>query len=521
MYRYKILGVAALSAAIVLLSAGLATWSVRATDRHLEQAALAHSLLSEHLHLSVRAYRLFKQLTDEVVLGARANQIVARNKQAAIEESLNRIRDLEHRQREALGIEATRGTVEDTDALDALIATIIREFDAVLAMSVESRDPRAVATLLEDRIDIAFREAVNAALARQQRVVDAMTRRVERVHQQLLIISFLLALVMVGVAIWASTCLIIGISRPLTALRTGAEALAGGDTTHRLPRGFDAEFDAVAGTFNSMAEQLQARQQTREQSQLALESAVRERTAELQALNETLKHADGSRRHFLADVSHELRTPLTIIRGEAQVALRAASRSTDDYREALRSILEQSVSLSTLVEDLLFVARVDAGSVRLSRRVMHLDDLVEMARQQFEGLRGTRSVHLVVRQQAEQALPWTADPQRLRQLLGILLDNALRYSPEGGDVQLHCDADAEGLCLGIQDAGPGIAAEELPFVFERFFRGVNAEHQSSQGVGLGLAVAKAIVEAHGGRIEASSAPGAGTRMTVWIPREPA
>ncbi len=521
MYRYKILGVAALSVAIVILSSGLATWSVRATDRHLEQLGLAHSLLSEHLQLSVRAYRLFKQLTDEVVLGARANQAVDRNKKAAIRESLARIRDLEIRQREALGIEATRGTVEDTDALESLIATIITEFDAFLATPPAARDARSVATLLEDRIDIAFREAVNAASARQQRVLDAMTRRIERVHQQLIIASFVLALAMIGVAIWASATLIIGISRPLTALRTGAEALAQGDTTHRLPRGFDAEFDGVAETFNGMAEQLQSRQQTREQAQLALEQAVRERTAELVALNEALKRSDGSRRHFLADVSHELRTPLTIIRGEAQVALRGAARSADDYQEALRSILEQAVSLSTLVEDLLFVARVDTGSVRLARRMLRLADLGDMASQQFEGLRQTRDLQFSTQFTAGEDVPWTADPQRLRQLLGILLDNAIRYSPEGAAIRLHAETDTQGLRFAVEDAGPGITAEELPFVFDRFFRGARAEQQAAQGVGLGLAVAKAIAEAHGGRIRADSQPGAGTRIEVWIPRETA
>ena len=289
-----------------------------------------------------------------------------------------------------------------------------------------------------------------------------------------------------------------------------------------MPQGYDAEFDAMATAFNAMAAQLAQHDAEREDARRALEAAVGERTVELTRANAELQRADAARRHFFADVSHELRTPLTIIRGEAQVALRAAQRPPEELREALRSVLDQAVGLSRLVDDMLFIARADAQAVRLQRRSIDLAALNEELLRDLRGQAQARDVRL---EAAPVPAPGqlVADPDRLRQLLLTLLDNALRYSPPQGRVRLRWEHAAQGWMATVEDEGPGIDPSDLPHVFDRFFRGAGAgepgRSDGGAGLGLGLAVARAIAQAHGGDIEADSAPGQGTRMRLRLPAD--
>lgn len=512
MYRRKIRWVAWLGATIVAGAAALAIWSVASTQHHLSQAKLANNLLAEHLQLSVRSYRLFKQLTDEVLLGTLANQAVARNKQAAIESSLAKIRYLELKQRDELG--PVPGAVEDTDALEALIANIVANFEALHELPAGPERASRANAILEDQIDISFRESVNAALERQQGVVNRMDHQIGAVHTQLVGVSAALLILALVSAFAANRLLERGIARPLASLYEAARALGRGELNHRVPRGFDAEFEEMAMAFNSMAERLSEKEASREETRRDLEAAVEERTAALQDANASLQRSDAARRHFFADVSHELRTPLTVIRGEAQVALRASKRSEADYREALDAIHDQAVGLSRLVDDMLFVARSDARTIRLNRRRIDpaalTDDVFQALRNSAEG----RSVALHC-DVAEGSGRLSADPDRLRQLVMILLDNALRYGPAGSTVRVHWTPEERHWHLRVEDSGPGIDPQDLPHIFDRFFRGTSDDEGS--GLGLGLAVAKAIVQAHDGEIRAESAAGIGTTMHVTLP----
>jgi two-component system, OmpR family, sensor kinase len=518
MYRRKILLVALLAVAIVGAAALLAVWSVKSTERHLNQAEIAHNLLAEHLQLSVRSYRLFKQLTDEILIGRAANQSDVRNKRAIISVSLARIRDLELEQRSALGADAAPGAVEDTDALEALIDTIIDEFESLLALPPGTPRGERVTSILEDRIDVSFREAVNAALERQQGVVRTMNQQVDRVHVQLVGLSTALALAALFGALGASQLLVRGIARPLDALQEGARRLGEGHFDHRVPRGFDSEFDQMAVAFNGMAEQLSAQHASREDIRRQLEDAVDKRTRELTEANAALQRADDVRRHFFADVSHELRTPLTVIRGEAQVALRAAERDPQEYREALQAVLDQSIGLSRLVEDMLFIARADAQTIRLNRRPIDPTELTADILREMRRVADARQVTLTPAPVTD-GPALLGDPDRLRQLLIILVDNAVRYSPAGGRVTVHWTPVEAGWELAVEDGGSGIDPQDLPYIFDRFFRGHGETHddRATTGLGLGLAVAKAIVTAHGGQIGAESAPGTGCTIRAHLP----
>ena len=515
-YRLKVALVAGFAAVTVSLSAALAVWSVNASERHIQQAELAHSLLNEHLQLSVHAYRLFKQLTDEILLGSAANQSIVRNKRAAIAGSLARIRVLELEQRKALGPELAPGAVEDTDDLERQIEAIIAEFGQILNQPVGPARAQQVSKTLEDRIDIGFREAVNAALERQQRVVLRMNQQVNAVHQRQIGLSIGLVLATVFGALAMGWLLHRGIAVPLDSLHTAAQAWAGGDLRHRVPAGFDVEFDRIATTFNGMAERLAEHEHARERTQRELEAAVLERTQELSAANQALQRADAVRRQFFADVSHELRTPLTVIRGEAQVALRGKPRSAEDYREALSVVVEQAVGLSRLVDDMLFIARTDAERIRINRRAIDLRALVDEVAHELSGLAAPREVHIDAEFDSDMDSV-IADPDRVRQLLVILLDNAIRFSPSGGRVRVEMVQEADQWSLSVADQGPGIDSQDLPYIFDRFFKAQTDRTDNSQGLGLGLAVAKAIVTAHDGDISVRSEPGKGTQIRARFP----
>jgi signal transduction histidine kinase len=220
-------------------------------------------------------------------------------------------------------------------------------------------------------------------------------------------------------------------------------------------------------------------------------------------------------RRFVADASHELRTPLAVIRGEADVAL-SKERPAGEYRESLGIILDESRRLSRLVEDLLNLARADAGHVKLQIREFYFNDLVAECCRSLQGLAAAREVALSFRSQGDAA--FRGDEELLRRLVINLLDNAIRYTPAGGQVTAALESEDAGVRLRVSDTGIGISPEAAPHVFERFYRSDKSRSRAGGGFGLGLSIVKWIAESHHGAIELDSQPSAGSTFTVTLPR---
>jgi heavy metal sensor kinase len=253
---------------------------------------------------------------------------------------------------------------------------------------------------------------------------------------------------------------------------------------------------------------------------LAQRVAVPRTGDELQRMSETwnevlerLEIAVKRLRQFTADASHELRTPLAVIRATAELALRR-EREPKEYRDSLRAIESEAEHMTALTESLLTVARGDAGGFHMPLTTTDLNDLVNDVVHRNEGLAAENGIRLEAGTGAQAVLA-AANASGIRRLLAILVDNALKHTPAGGTVTVTAATRDGGAVLMVEDTGEGIAADALPHIFERFYRGDPARGSGS-GFGLGLSIAQAIAQAHGSEIAVESAPGAGARFSLTL-----
>ncbi len=222
-------------------------------------------------------------------------------------------------------------------------------------------------------------------------------------------------------------------------------------------------------------------------------------------------------RRFMADAAHELRTPLAVMRSRAEVAL-ARPRDGASYVAALRSLERETIQVARIVDDLLTLARADAGQRPIERARVFLDDIMLDAADAARAIAAPRGVHVEV--DAFEEAPVTGDPRLLRELAMILLDNAIKFSRPDGVVRAGVRSVNDAATLTVSDTGIGIPAEQLPHVFDRFYRGNEARTRdgAADGAGLGLSIAQWIAGEHGATIRLESQPGQGTQAVVQFPR---
>ena len=297
--------------------------------------------------------------------------------------------------------------------------------------------------------------------------------------------TLLLVAVVAGLG---AVLLILGFSRrilaPVEAVTAAVRSMAAGDLSQRVEVATEDEIGDLARAFNSMADGL----------------------ARLEQL----------RRNMVTDVAHELRTPLTNIRGYLDAL---QDGIVEPERHVIDSLHEEALLLSHLVDDLQDLSLAEAGQLRLERLPVVLADVVDRAigafgsRAEVEGI----ALHATL---PEEPVLVDVDPQRVGQVLRNLLENGLTHTPPGGQIDISARAGDEWVEVDVRDTGAGIAIEDLPCVFERFYRADKSRSRTTGGAGLGLAIARQLVEAHGGRIGVESEPGQGTRFTFTLPLAP-
>lgn len=218
-------------------------------------------------------------------------------------------------------------------------------------------------------------------------------------------------------------------------------------------------------------------------------------------------------RQFMADAAHELRTPITVLRSRAEIALQQP-RDSASYVATLQGVESESIRLGRIVDDLLILARADAGDRPIERKTFLLDQTVLDAAAAASSVAQSRQVNIAIGELEHSLID--GDSTLIRQLVMILLDNAIKFTPAGGEVRVRVSSQDRRVLLTVEDSGIGIAADQMPRVFDRFYRGDSARGHS-EGAGLGLSIARWIADAHRAGIEIDSAPGGGTRVDVQFP----
>ena len=229
-----------------------------------------------------------------------------------------------------------------------------------------------------------------------------------------------------------------------------------------------------------------------------------------------LEEAFRKTRQFSADASHELRTPLTILKGETEVALRWA-KTPEEFHDILNSNLEEIDRMGRMIEDLLTLAKSDAGEFPPDLHRFSLSDTLQHLYLQTRALGEAKGVEIVLNPEVTKEIHLVGDELRLRQVFLNLIVNAVKYTPEGGRIEVILNVEGEEAVVSVKDTGIGIAAEHLPSIFDRFYRIDEARNRKDGGSGLGLAIAQAVVEAHQGKIQVTSAPGIGSTFQVRLP----
>jgi heavy metal sensor kinase len=311
------------------------------------------------------------------------------------------------------------------------------------------------------------------------------TSDMERVHARMMAVYLVSAPVMllaIGVLGWFAAGRALA---PLQRVVHTAQTVSGGNLSLRIERlGTGDELDELIATFNSMMERLEANFE--------------------------------QMRRFSMDASHELRTPLTAIRGQLEVALLTA-RTTEDFRRAIATALEDVERLGRIVQSLLQLAQAEAGQIRIRREPEVLAEIA--ARQVARFLPLAEAKRQGIDLEADTACVAAVDRLQMERLFDNLLSNAVKYTQEGGRIAVRIFPDGPDAVIEVSDNGPGIAEHHLPHIFEKFYRVREGEKTAGRGVGLGLAFVQWIARAHGGQVWVKSRVGEGSTFAVRIPMQ--
>jgi signal transduction histidine kinase len=268
---------------------------------------------------------------------------------------------------------------------------------------------------------------------------------------------------------------------PLAEVVAAAQSVAGGDFSTRVEVCGPDDLRALSDSFNHMTE--------------------------------ALERYDRERRNMLADIAHELRTPLTVIRGRLEGILDGIYAANG---EAIAPVLQETYLLDRLVEDLRLLTLAESHQLQFEHRALDLGELAQRAVSLFGAEAEERGISLALDVQPDLPLV-SADAQRVEQVVGNLLGNALRFTPDQGQIEIRVQSASQEVMFQVSDSGPGVPEADLPYIFDRFWRGEKSRSRAGGGAGLGLAIARQLVEIQGGKIWAEKAPEGGLRVTFTFP----
>ncbi|MCI9868766.1 HAMP domain-containing histidine kinase [Rhizobium skierniewicense] len=509
--------------AILIVSQGLLNRHIATeAEQQVVRGRYAGDILSGLLELSATKQRL-RAWSLRALIGADhapSDGEILRNHMAATIEQLQRISQETRRMDHLAGAPADDDDARD-EALQLISGSVIALKPAIedIRSHTGADDVRTAWASIEKVFDQGagrdLREVLNDTIAKERSQLDITRANADaallQLNRVLAVLTFIIAVIGMGLAYAIANA----IRRPLQQMSEGARAYEAGRLEHRIPVTTTDEFGRFAASINRMASELLLRRNEEANHRTVLEQQVRERTCALENALSRLRASEGRRRSLLADISHELRTPTTAIRGEAEIALRG-QKEDDDYRGSLARIGQAASQMGSLIDDLLMMSRGEDETLALNREPIDIAGPLEEALLSAAALANQRSVTITTDIEDAETIV-AGDAFRLRQVIAILLDNAIRYSPHDGHVEVASSVIGNTWELIVRDHGIGIEPDAIDHVFDRNFRGNNARLHRPEGTGLGLSIAKHLISAHEGTITLSSDSDEGTTATLRLP----
>lgn len=522
MFRLRLALAIAVSFCFVLALGFAMHWGSKQVVKHFESSQAAYDALDHYQHLSQDAYRHFKQRMDRLISNSPSTEIGVELSQQHLTEAIQNLRQMSIKgaaDNDDLDWEAKSVELARVANFTAFLDNSTYRFNEIERLIQQGKRDQATRLLVDfshQEIDNKFQPLIDQTIDAERNKASQAKSELEKLAKQSRWITLVSASCAALFSLLAGVLLLRSVQRPLKALMAGTNEIASGNLGYRIELNSKDEFSYLANHFNQMAQELEYQQDKLRQGRIMLENRIVERTSDLRKANEELKRMDTARREFFADISHELRTPITVIRGEAEVALRGKTRDAEDYRETLQRIVELSSQLGTYVNDLLFMARAESTKMHFEWDKVELTDLVNSAIDDIKVMATERSLSASL-ETINRPLWIRGDKQRLRQVIFIIADNACRYSNPGGHILAELKANSQQACFSLSDQGIGIPAQDMERIFDRHFRSSNAQHSHDDGSGLGLAMAKSIVKAHGGHIDVSSIENVGSTFSITLP----
>jgi two-component system OmpR family sensor kinase len=502
--RSKILLVLVSAALIAAASGAVLTVGIRQADRLSDRAHLSQNQLELLLLLAGRVSEFGLVAAESArmpqarraMIASAATEVTAVFDliEASIEKQVAVLPADERNAEAAEGLSVAR--------MRAMFQNLNQQIADALERITEPEDRMTEARRLMDVFGIAFAPILSQAVEHERRETQAAWGQMTALKQRMAAVAGLLAS---GALILALLLYLGPVRSVLTRLRQtveGAEAIASGRLDTRLPPGGGDELAGLMAGFNRMAENLGEREKRIMAAQLDLQRTIDERTAELRAANRRLEEIDVNRRRFFADVSHELRTPLTVILGEAELMLRREA-SADLYRASLQTIQNRARRLNRRIDDMLRVARSESGRLELRLTEAEAGQIAADAVEDTLALAKHGGIEVRL-ERGPGDLYVHGDRDWLRQACGGLISNAIKFSTAPGPIEVKARREDGEAVLEVSDRGQGIGEADQACVFDRFFRGENRANEAETGHGVGLALAKWIVDEHKGKIELHS-----------------
>lgn len=523
MYQRKLIISLCILLTVVLLQSGISFWAHHNSEFHTERNRIANQMLAEFFALRADKQRL-KVWLAEYLLTENANTDFRDTLSARMQQQLKNLDQLAIRDQlfstSEADLQHTMAQVKVISLLQSNLQTLERALKTreIALYPDDAERWRTLIALFDTFQDTDLAELLQQAILQQKQRAELTERDA---LNALSVVKWAIAVISISailLTLWLAIYLSRALSGPLQHLLSGTKQLQQGNFSHRIAEQGSTEFAELARQFNLMSGYIFAYAEQEKKNQHAIEQQVHARTSELQNALTQLHHTEQRQKQLLTDISHELRTPATSIHGEAEISLRGKDKEIVEYKEAFMRILAASNQLNQRINDLLFLARGEERLLQVNLKPILLHDFSRMA---VNTIQQHLAEDFTLEQSPASALPselWLLlDSEKFAVVLRIITDNAQQYSRQHKRLTLNISADQNELQLQLTDQGIGLQPEDLQQLFQRHYRGSAARQARPDGLGVGLCIARAIVEAHDGTISLTANGSVGCTVTICLP----